>query len=163
MSTPNNEKTTTKSARRGSNKKASNEAKWGKEIMAHRFTTVPNALLNNIVALKLRAPQVMVLLMLLQNWWEKDRLPFPSLKTIADRIGIQKAAVQKTIRGLAAKKIIAIKHRKDEKRGHLSNEYSFEPLIVKLKALSEDATAMNLRHKREQARRKARSNGAAND
>lgn len=141
----------------------SNDFKWGKEVMAKKFTVIPNLLLDNLQALKIRSAQLVVLIALIEKWWEKENLPYPSMSKLAEQIGIKKAAVQRSINQLAENKIIIVNRRRTKKNGNTSSEYSFEPLVKRLKEFAEKQTATENRHKREKKNYLKKSEGESDD
>ncbi len=140
----------------------SNEMKWGKDVLARKWTIVPNLLIENLAALGVRTSQLAVLLVLIKYWWEKDRHPFPAMSTVADQLGIRRAAVQRTINILVKKEIISKKRRKSNQNGNISNEYNLGPLVAKLKVLAEKTSAHEIIQVRERKRFRSRTAAEAN-
>ncbi|MDW3150601.1 helix-turn-helix domain-containing protein, partial [Vibrio sp. 2132-1] len=70
--------------------------RWGKEVINEGWTAIPNTLIERQQALKLNPTEMNILLVLLKYWWEDNKSPFPSKKTIADYINRDISTVRKT-------------------------------------------------------------------
>ena len=64
------------------------DGKWGNAISAG-FIAVPNALIKYQSRLKITQNELAVVLNLLLHWWYKDKLPFPSTRSISNRSGLE--------------------------------------------------------------------------
>jgi hypothetical protein len=103
-------------------------AKWPSEVVGLGFTMVPNALLRYCSKLRITPPEFLVLINIESYRWEADRLPYPSIETLTTRTGTTKRSVIRAITSLEdARGVI-----RRVKRTYASNEYSFDPLFVKL-------------------------------
>lgn len=80
--------------------------RWGEAVDAG-FVPVPNMLLRAQAKLKLSPTTVIVLLNIMLHWWQRDRLPFPRSTAIAKRSGLSLRTVQRSIRDLEKKGLIA--------------------------------------------------------
>jgi predicted transcriptional regulator len=80
--------------------------RWGEAAMAG-FMPVPNSLMRAQAKLKLTVTQMVVLLNLLLHWWHSERMPFPSTPAIAKRSGLSVRTVQRSLRELEKKGLIA--------------------------------------------------------
>ena len=65
------------------------EHRWGKSLIDAGWVALPSVFLQRQQALGLEPLDVNILLQLADHWWERDNLPFPSKKTLADRIGVK--------------------------------------------------------------------------
>lgn len=112
----------------------SSERKWGKRVMDLGFCIIPSLLLRGQRRLGLNASQLAVLMHLADYWWDADRRPWPSKKTIGDRMNVKGRRVQQIIAELEAAGLVNRVTRKSN-RGQLSNEYDLSGLVLKLQGL----------------------------
>lgn len=117
------------------------EKKWGVAVMSHGQCILPSILLRAQARLLLNSTQMIVLLQLIEHWWTAESKVFPSMQTIADRIDMTPKTVQRTIDALVEKGLITKKQRRLPGRGKASNEYTFNGLVQKLKAIEPDFAA----------------------
>ena len=73
------------------------EHRWGKSLIDAGLVAFPSVFLQRQQALGLDPLDVNILLQLADHWWERDNLPFPSKKTLADRIGVKPRTIQRHI------------------------------------------------------------------
>ncbi len=115
-------------------------AKWGKQVAERGFTQIPNYLLQINMFVhddhKLSPAEMVVLLQLVGSWWKKDDMPYPSMRTIADRAGISERQVQRAISSLE-KKGYMTKGKKKIKGVISTNIYNLEPLVKMLEIVAE--------------------------
>jgi len=114
--------------------------KWGRLVAERGFTQVPNYLLmiNQFVSdeAKLSPVEQLVLLQLVSSWWKKDQLPFPSMRTLAVRIGASERQVQRAITHL--EKLNFLKRIKRVRRGIIAaNAYDLGPLVEVLDLIAQ--------------------------
>lgn len=110
-----------------------NEKKWSKTVMAAGWSAVPNILIEKQEALGLKPIEMNVILHLIQYWWFESNLPHPSVGTIAKALGVTDRTVQRTIKGLIELGFMEKEERRKTRHGSLTNLYSFNGLIEKLK------------------------------
>jgi predicted transcriptional regulator len=85
---------------------------------------------------KLSPTEMIVLFHLVGSWWKKDEMPFPSLNTLADQIGISQRQVQRSINTLEEKGYL--KRIKKKIKGVIaSNVYDLSPLVETLKIVAD--------------------------
>ena len=107
-------------------------SKWGGAVAGRGFAQVPNYLLilNQFLEedKRLSPTELMILIQLVGVWWEKDDMPFPSLKTLAARSGISDRQAQRAVSRLEALNLLK---RVKRKEGSLiaSNAYDLSPLV----------------------------------
>jgi hypothetical protein len=107
-----------------------NERKWSKPLMDAGYTVIPAVILDRQQALGLDPVDVNILLQLLTHWWKADNLPYPSKKSIAERIGKTEKTVQRRIAKLQHAGFVTRKPRYSAAKGQLSNYYDFSGLIA---------------------------------
>lgn len=140
------------------------ERKWGKKVLELGFCIVPSLLLRGQRRLGLNASQLAVLMHLADYWWDVDRKPWPSKKSLGERMNLKPRRVQTIIAELEKAGLVHRVKRHNKYRGQLSNEYDLSGLVLKLKALepefrkAEDAAKES---RREVARPGARLRRAA--
>ena len=111
------------------------ERKWGKRVMGLGFCIVPSLLLRAQRRLCLNPTQLSVLMHLADYWWDVDRKPFPSKKTLGERLGLGPRQVQRYIAELESAGLVKRIERTAAHRGKLSNEYDLSGLVERLKEL----------------------------
>ena len=120
-------------------KKESIKDKWGEKISGRGFAQVPNYLLflNQFLDEdeELSPLELLLLIQLVGVWWEKDKLPFPSMRTLAGRCGTSERQVQRAVSRL--EKLSLLKRTKRRERGLIaSNAYDLSPLVEMLEVVS---------------------------
>ncbi len=103
---------------------------------------MPDLLLKHQVALKLTPTEVVVLLNVLMHWWFAERKPYPRPTTIAKRMGTAPRTVQRALKRLTQKGVIATGLKKDG-----ATSYDPTPLVQKLKELAVDDVVYQIRKK----------------
>ncbi len=106
--------------------------KWGQAVAERGFAQIPNylLLLNNFLDedRRLTPVELLVLFQLVGAWWQKENMPFPSMATLARRLGVSERQVQRAVARLVKDGIIA----KVKRRTHgiiASNAYDLSPLV----------------------------------
>ena len=107
-----------------------NERKWTKPLMDAGYTVIPAVILDRQQALGLDPVDVNILLQLFTHWWKADNLPYPSKKSIAERIGKTEKTVQRRIAKLQHAGFVKRVPRYSAAKGQLSNIYDFSGLIA---------------------------------
>lgn len=116
-----------------------NEKKWGRALIAAKWTLVPNQLLERQAVLGLDPTDVNILMHIMRHWWEADRLPFPAKATIARMMKVHPRTVQRRLARLEAAGFIQRRARYHETtKGRQSNAYDFSGLIRQLTPLAEE-------------------------
>ncbi|QLL41038.1 helix-turn-helix domain-containing protein [Sulfitobacter pontiacus] len=112
--------------------------KWGKATMDLGYTVIPSALLRGQARLGIGPNELAVLLHLLDHWWRPEDMPWPSKKTIAERLGISTKTVQRAMVTLETANLLQRKERYHKTGGRTSNEYDLSPLVERLKPIVAD-------------------------
>ncbi|MFN3460471.1 MAG: helix-turn-helix domain-containing protein [Oceanibaculum sp.] len=118
----------------GKQAKAS-EQKWGKAVIGLGFCIVPSLLLRAQARLKLSPAQLAVLMHLADYWWDVNRKPYPSKKTLGERLNLGPRQVQRYMAELEAMGFIRRVERTNSHGGKLSNEYDLTGLVRRLAEL----------------------------
>lgn len=105
--------------------------KWGEPVAQRGFAQIPNYLLliNTFLDEEKRLTPVeqLVLLQLVASWWKRDELPFPSVGTLASRVGASPRQVQRALKRLEEDNFVKRITRRS--RGVIaSNAYDLQPL-----------------------------------
>jgi predicted transcriptional regulator len=119
--------------------------KWGAvqgEAVAGRgFTQIPNDLLqlNSFIneGQRLTPVELLVVFQLVGAWWQRDKMPFPSMAELAKRLGVSERQVQRAIARLVKANIIAKTKRR--RRGMIApNAYDLTPLVELLGSIAKE-------------------------
>ena len=115
-------------------------SKWGHLVAERGFAQIPNYLLqiNMFVHedLKISPTEMVVLFQLIGSWWKKDEMPFPSMRTLADRSGISERQVQRAINSLEEKGYLK-RTKAKIKNVIASNIYDLKPMLEILQTVAE--------------------------
>lgn len=107
---------------------------WTEELVEGvGFTPIPAIILERQEALGLDPVDLNIILQLAFHWRERERLPYPSKKTLAKRMGVTARTVQRRLAALEAEGFIKRLSRTLKNGGNDSNEYSLDGLIEKAK------------------------------
>lgn len=123
------------------------EAKWGKAALALGWTPVPTALMFLQSELGMSAIEMNTLIHLLSHWWKVSDEVYPSQDAIANRMGVSKRTVQRSIDRLELLKLIEVKPTPRGGKYNGRNIYNLKPIAVIL-----EQAAPNLRNRRAMAR-----------
>lgn len=125
------------------------EEKWGKVTMAQRFTVVPSIMLQGQRRLGINANELAVLLHIMEHWWKADDLPWPSKRTIAERLDVSEKTVQ---RAAAKMEKMGLIQRKDRflpnNNGRTSNAYDLAGLVERLTEIAEETAKLKAEGKK---------------
>lgn len=114
-------------------------SKWGAEVAKRGFAQVPHYLIqiNQFVHddHQLSGAEMFVLLQLVASWWKRDQMPFPSIKTLAERTALSERQVQRTIRALEEKGYLK-REKKKVDTVIASNVYNLEPTVQILQTVA---------------------------
>ena len=114
------------------------EKKWGKQVIKVGFNVVPSLLFRAQQRLGLTPQQLVVILHLTDFWWEYGRKPWPSVNTLAERMGLKRRQVQRITAELETAGLIKRVERTAKHKGKLSNEYDLSGLVKKLNELASE-------------------------
>lgn len=113
--------------------------KWGEAVADRGFAQVPNYLLfinqfidedNNLSPLEL-----LLLVQISATWWKKETMPFPSVKTLAERCGTSERQVLRALAKLESLELV--KRKKRRNKGLIaSNVYDLNPLVERLEEIA---------------------------
>jgi len=111
------------------------EKKWGKAVMDLGFCVMPSLIFRAQQRLGLNPTQLAVLLQLADYWWQKERIPYPSKKTLSDRLGLSPRQIQRYIAELEQAGLVERIERRAAHGGKQSNGYDLSGLVQRLKQL----------------------------
>jgi len=106
-----------------------NEKKWTKPLMDAGWNAIPSIIIEKQAALGFDAIDMNIVIHLSNYWWNAEKLPHPSVETIATAIGLKPRAVQKRIKALEDLKLMTRIERRKTRFGSDTNLYGFEGLI----------------------------------
>jgi DNA-binding MarR family transcriptional regulator len=115
-----------------SKEKRKAEDKFGRQVLTHGFTQLPNLLLHAQAKLKITPTQFNVLIHLIEHWWDADKAPFPKIETIARRMGKSERMVLRYLDGLEQAGLIERVHRFRGKQKQVSSFYKLDGLKARL-------------------------------
>lgn len=93
---------------------------------------------------------------LADHWWERDNLPFPSKKTLADRIGVKPGTIQRHIARMETAGFIQRIERHHSHGGNKTNRYSFDGLIKEAERFAQELLKAREKRKLEKSERDTR-------
>ena len=111
------------------------EKKWGKPVIDLGFSIIPSLIFRAQARLGLNPTQLAVLLQLADYWWDDQRHPYPSKKTLGERLGLSPRQVQRHIADLEEAGLVNRLDRFAAHKGRLSNQYDLSGLVARLKKL----------------------------
>lgn len=120
---------------------AENTRKWGDDIVAAGWIYLPSTLVLKRIELGLDAVDLNIVLVLLQHWWRKHELPFPTKAKIGGLVGIDPSNVRKRLARMEAEGLITRQVRPKGGARNDSNIYSFDGLIARAKPLALEVSA----------------------
>lgn len=115
--------------------------KWGKDTMAANYAVVPSALLRGQARLGITATELAILIHLIDHWWKPDEMPWPSKKTLAERLRVGAKTIQRAMARLEEEGLIKRESRFHNTGGRASNRYDLAPLVDRLKPIAKDLVA----------------------
>ena len=104
------------------------EVRFGDAVLEAGHTSIPNLVLNHYAGLGVAPGELVFFLVCLQFKWT-NRDPFPSLGTVAGRMGIGRRQARRYAQGLRDKGLLQVSARVSPGQGQLSNTYDFGPFI----------------------------------
>ncbi|GEM_PF-6613059 len=102
--------------------------RFGEEILARGHTAIPNLVLNYYVRLGLTGPELLFTIHVWQHWWS-ERDPYPSLRTIAGRMGISVRQAKRYVESLEQKGFLRVIERFLPDGSQTTNEFDYSALI----------------------------------
>jgi predicted transcriptional regulator len=132
------------------------EHRWGKSLIDAGWVGFPSVFLKRQQALGLDELDVNILLQLADHWWERDNLPFPSKKLLADRIGVTPRTIQRRIARMESVGFIKRIERRHPNGGNKTNRYSFDGLIKEAESFAQEELKEREKRKREKSGRNTR-------
>lgn len=128
------------------------EKLWGKAVQSHGYAAIPSIMIRAQHRLGIAPTQFCILVQLLEYWRTPDRIPFPTKKQLADRIGLGPKAIQQNIAALEKAGFIHREQHRTAAGDWGANTYHLDGLVEKLKRLEPDFAEE--RRVREEERRK---------
>lgn len=111
------------------------EKKWGKAVMDLGYSTIPSLIFRAQARLGLSPVQLALLLHLVDYWWKRAQMPFPSKATLAERMNLSPRQIQRYLTDLEDGGFIQRVERFAGHKGQQSNEYNLNGLVRKLQKL----------------------------
>lgn len=111
------------------------EKKWGQAVMDLGYSTIPSLVFRAQARLGLSPVQLALLLHLVDYWWKRAQMPFPSKATLAERMNLSPRQIQRHLTDLEDGSFIQRVERFAGHKGQQSNEYNLNGLVRKLQKL----------------------------
>ncbi len=111
------------------------ERKWGRAVMKLGFSIVPSLIFRAQQRLGLNPTQLAILLQIADFWWDHNRKPYPSMKTLGERLNLSPRQIQRYMDGLEKAGLMKRVERHARHRGRLSNEFDLSGLVERLAKL----------------------------
>lgn len=128
------------------------EKKWGQAVMDLGYSTIPSLIFRAQARLGLSAVQLALLLHLVDYWWKRAQMPFPSKATLAERMNLGPRQIQRYLTELEDAGFIERVERYAGHKGQQSNEYNLTGLVKKLQKLEPEFSEV-----KEQAKEQAKN------
>lgn len=113
--------------------------RFGDAVLEAGHTAIPNLALNHYAELGLTPAEMLFAIHVWQHWWT-ERNPYPSLGTVAARMGVSRRQVRSYVHNLKAKGYLVVNDRQAEGLGQVTNEYDFAPFIQAIVSCEEKQT-----------------------
>lgn len=111
------------------------ERKYGKRVIGLGYSIVPSLIFRAQARLGLSSQQLVVLLHLMDFWWEKEKKPFPTVRRIAVKMKLSVRQVRRILSDLEKAGFLIRIKRYSKPRERISNFYDLSGLVEKLKKL----------------------------
>jgi len=102
--------------------------RFGDPVLQAGFTAIPNLVLNHYAALDISPVEMMFTIHVFQHWWS-EKLPFPSLQAISQKMGVERRQARRYVQSLKEKGYLVVSERTLPGLGKVASEYDFSPLI----------------------------------
>ena len=129
------------------------EERWTKPLTDAGWTALPNVILDKQVALGLEAMDLNILLQMIKFWWRPGSEPFPSVKTLAQAIGVSTRTIQRHTSRMEQAGLLERESNFYSQGGQRSNTYKFDGLIEACGPFAEEIVAGRQKKALEEAAR----------
>jgi DNA replication protein len=102
--------------------------RFGDELMQDGFTAIPNLVLDHYAELGITPAEMLWTIHVWEYWWTR-RDPYPSLTSIADKMGVSRRQSQRYAESLREKGFLETNVRILGGVGQSTNEYDFTPML----------------------------------
>ena len=113
--------------------------KWGKRVQQKGFAQIPTLVfaMNQYEEQQdwLKPLDLLILLQLAGMWWKPNELPYPSVRTLAERCGTSERQVQRALKRLQQRGLIERINRR-ENGVVVTNAYDLSPLVARLEQIA---------------------------
>lgn len=110
---------------------AGRDCPWGADLLRPGYTIVPNCLFLVYADLGMSEAELVLVLHLCTYRWDR-KAPFPSIATLAARMGKTPRQIQHYVEQLRAKGLLQVVTRRGTDNRQLSNAYDLAPLLARL-------------------------------
>lgn len=105
--------------------------RWPQELVKEGWTPVVNRFLADYHTFGITSAQAMLLIHIISHKWD-DNMPFPSARTLAERMGVTEISIRNGVRLLEKKGLIRRFHQPGK-----PNLYDLKPLFDRLMGIGE--------------------------
>ena len=117
------------------------ESRWTKSLADAGWTALPNVVLEKQAVLGLKPTDVNIILQIAKFWWQPGQAPYPSVKRVAEAMGVTPRTVQKRISKMVEAGLLEREERFYSQGGQTSNCYTFNGLIERCKPFAKEIIA----------------------
>jgi len=110
--------------------------RYGPVLCGDGYTALPNTILAHYARLGVSEGELVFIQQVWSYWWD-EALPFPSVSTLAARMGKTQRQIQHYIGHLRALGLLRVVGRRDAGGGQLSNAYDLRPFLRAVEDLIE--------------------------
>lgn len=126
--------------------------KWGQPVLDLGFSIIPSLIFRAQARLGLNPSQLVLLLHLVDYWWDNENIPFPSKAALSERVCIGPRQIQRYLTDLEKGGLLKRVERFHGHNGQKSNGYDLSGLVKKLKEYEPE-----FRQVKEQAKEQSRN------
>lgn len=127
-----------------------NSKKWTPTLMDVGWIALPSVIIDQQAELGLEPIDINIILHLAKYWWSEDNPPYPTKKTLADKMNRHPSTIQKRIARLEKSGLIErVKRTDPDKKSQLSNIYKLDGLIKRVTPYAEEAIKLKKKHQQE--------------
>ena len=119
---------------------SSTERIWGKAVLSHGYAGVPSLMIRAQKRLGLSPLQMNIIVQLLDYCYSPDCRPYPSKKSLADRIRFNSKTIQNNIRKIEKYGLIKREFRRTAVGDWNSNAYHLDGLVDRVRKLEPEFT-----------------------
>lgn len=125
--------------------KPSATVRYGEAVCSEGYTAIPNTVFHHYARLGISDGELVFIQQVWTYWWDAA-LPYPSVATLAARMGKSVRQIQHYIEHLRRLDTVRVVERRDAHGGQLSNAYDLRPLLQAVARLVEQDGELGVQH-----------------